>query len=63
MDVLTRLSGHSRQQTAELLDRLIAVRALAGWRQDWETDEVLWEPLTPRTHLRPTAPHPYPPVR
>ncbi|MEU9347999.1 hypothetical protein AB0D74_43070 [Streptomyces sp. NPDC048278] len=48
MEVLTRLSGHSRQQTAELLDRLVAVRALAAWRQDRDTDEVLWELLAPQ---------------
>ncbi|MFE5036911.1 hypothetical protein [Streptomyces sp. NPDC056683] len=62
MEVLTRLSGHSRQQTAELLDRLVAMRALAAWRQRPDTDEVLWEPHTPQTkieprlrNLRPTA--------
>ncbi|MFF4307942.1 hypothetical protein [Streptomyces sp. NPDC001601] len=62
IEVLTRLSGHSRQQTAELLDRLVAVRVLARWHTERNTDEVLWEPSTPRTHLRPDAPHPCPPV-
>ncbi|MEU9381288.1 hypothetical protein AB0D38_09945, partial [Streptomyces sp. NPDC048279] len=61
-DVLTRLSGHSRQQTAELLDRLVAVRALTAWHPDRNTDEVLWELSAPRTLLRPT-PHLCPPIR
>ncbi|MFD3585834.1 hypothetical protein [Streptomyces sp. NPDC058683] len=52
-EALTRLSGHSRQQTAELLDRLIAVRVLTAWRQHQDTDEVLWEPITPQTTTRP----------
>ncbi|MEU6071072.1 hypothetical protein ABZ864_43175 [Streptomyces sp. NPDC047082] len=63
MDVLTRLGGHSRQQTAELLDRLVAVRALATWRPDRNTDGVFWELSVPHTHLRPAVPHPCPPVR
>ncbi|MFD8725614.1 hypothetical protein ACFV2H_48685 [Streptomyces sp. NPDC059629] len=43
MEVLTRLSGHSRQQIAELLDRLVALRMLTAWRQHRDTDEALWE--------------------
>ncbi|MFJ9566037.1 hypothetical protein ACIRQQ_39145 [Streptomyces fuscichromogenes] len=62
MDVLTRLGGHSRQQTAELLDRLVAVRVLATWHPDRSTDEVFWELFVPRTHLRPAAADPCPPV-
>ncbi|MFI1035247.1 hypothetical protein [Streptomyces sp. NPDC020951] len=63
MDVLTRLGGHSRQQTAELLDRLLSVRALATWCPDRNTDEVFWEPSASHTHLRPAVPRPCPPVR
>ncbi|MGW1543253.1 hypothetical protein ACWCPM_23950 [Streptomyces sp. NPDC002309] len=62
MDALTHLSGHSRQQTAELLDRLIAVRALAVWRQDRDTDEVSWQPFTPHTTARPGTRRPLPPI-
>jgi hypothetical protein len=43
IDVLTRLCGHSPHQTAELLDRLVAVRVLASWRHHLGTDEVSWE--------------------
>lgn len=42
MDVLARLCGHSPRQMSELLDRLVAARALAAWRHDRETDEVRW---------------------
>ncbi|SDE24230.1 hypothetical protein SAMN05216505_12227 [Streptomyces prasinopilosus] len=50
MSALARLCGHSPQQTAELLDRLVAAQTLAGWRHDWETDEVFWQlPSAPRT--------------
>ncbi|MEU9456529.1 hypothetical protein [Streptomyces sp. NPDC048277] len=62
MDVLTRLSGHSRQQSAELLDRLIAVRALAAWHQNRDTDEVLWE-LPAHTKATPGTWCPLPPIR
>ncbi|MGY5118013.1 hypothetical protein ACWC2H_19455, partial [Streptomyces sp. 900105755] len=55
MDVLTHLSGHSRQQTTELLGRLVAVRALAAWRQSRDTDEVLWEPLRPHARPKPSV--------
>ncbi|MGW4198851.1 hypothetical protein [Streptomyces sp. NPDC005004] len=44
MDVLSRLCGHSPQQTAELLDRLVAARTLASWRPDLDTGEVTWTP-------------------
>ncbi|WP_282703919.1 hypothetical protein [Streptomyces sp. CC219B] len=43
MDVLTRLCGHSPQQTGELLDRLVATRTLAAWHHNRETDEVFWQ--------------------
>ncbi|MEU6097736.1 hypothetical protein [Streptomyces sp. NPDC047079] len=49
MDVLTRLSGHSRQQIAELLDRLVALRVLTAWRQHRDTEDVLWELITSQT--------------
>ncbi|MFJ3804294.1 hypothetical protein ACIPSJ_49465 [Streptomyces sp. NPDC090088] len=42
MDVLARLGGHSPAQTAELLDRLVALGTLAAWTHDRDTDEVLW---------------------
>ncbi|WP_413755048.1 hypothetical protein [Streptomyces sp. MMBL 11-3] len=42
MEVLARLCGHSPHQTAELLDRLTASRALAAWHHDRETDAVFW---------------------
>ncbi|MGW0633495.1 hypothetical protein [Streptomyces sp. NPDC002758] len=42
MDILTRLCGHSPQQTAELLDRLTTSRILAAWHHHRDTDEVLW---------------------
>ncbi|MGW9031158.1 hypothetical protein ACWGQ5_45380 [Streptomyces sp. NPDC055722] len=42
MDVLARLSGHSPQQTAELLDRLTTTRILAAWHHHRDMDEVLW---------------------
>ncbi|WP_240467955.1 hypothetical protein [Streptomyces dangxiongensis] len=47
MESLTRLGGHTSQQTAELLDGLVALHALAGWRHDREKDEVFWQ-LRPR---------------
>ncbi|MFF8476034.1 helix-turn-helix domain-containing protein [Streptomyces sp. NPDC015414] len=50
MEVLARLSGHSPRQTAELLDRLVAMNTLATWGHDRHTDEVLWE--LPAQHLR-----------
>jgi hypothetical protein len=42
LDVLARLCGHSPQQTAELLDRLVTSHALTAWRHNRETDEVFW---------------------
>ncbi|MFK0288033.1 hypothetical protein ACIQVL_47265 [Streptomyces sp. NPDC090499] len=49
MEVLSRLSGHSRQQIAELLDRLVALRVLTAWRQHRDTEDVLWELITSQT--------------
>ncbi|MER7805359.1 hypothetical protein ABTX71_34200 [Streptomyces parvulus] len=43
MDAVSRLCGHSSQQTKELLDRLVAARTLAAWHHDLDTDEVLWQ--------------------
>ncbi|MFD0008933.1 hypothetical protein ACFVJ4_42165 [Streptomyces sp. NPDC127178] len=43
MDILTRLCGHSPQQTGELLDRLVATRTLEAWQYNRETDEVFWQ--------------------
>ncbi|MFF8531715.1 hypothetical protein ACN6K9_002029 [Streptomyces sp. SAS_267] len=42
--VVARLCGHSRRQTKELLDRLVARRTLAAWRHQPDTDEVHWKP-------------------
>ncbi|MET9904635.1 hypothetical protein [Streptomyces sp. NPDC006446] len=42
LDDLARQCGHSPQQTAELLDRLVASHALTAWRHNRETDEVFW---------------------
>ncbi|MHB9856614.1 hypothetical protein ACSYGO_46310 [Streptomyces krungchingensis] len=42
MDVLARLSGHSQQQTGELLDRLVTTRTLRAWHHNRETDEMFW---------------------
>jgi hypothetical protein len=44
---IARLCGHSPQQTAELLDRLVATRTLSWWRHHRDTDEVHWQPATP----------------
>jgi hypothetical protein len=43
MDVLARLCGHSPQQTAELLDRLVDNRTLSAWHPQRDTDEVHWQ--------------------
>lgn len=43
MDSLTRLCGHSAQQTGELLDRLVTTRTLQAWQHNRETDEVVWQ--------------------
>ena len=51
MDVLARLCGHSPHQTGEILDRLVALRTLAAWHRDRETDEVVWQ--LPMQHARP----------
>ncbi|WP_330342612.1 hypothetical protein [Streptomyces sp. NBC_00557] len=57
MDVLTRLSGHSPHQTAELLDRLVVTRALACWHHDRGTDEVVWQ-LIGQPSLKAPLPRP-----
>ncbi|MDC2960400.1 hypothetical protein PO587_38850 [Streptomyces gilvifuscus] len=44
---LAHLCGHSPQQTGELLDRLVARRALSAWSHHRETDEVHWRPASP----------------
>ncbi|ULR47821.1 hypothetical protein [Streptomyces deccanensis] len=43
MDILTRLCGHSPQQTGELLDRLVTTRTLRAWHHNRETDAVSWQ--------------------
>ncbi|SOD91545.1 hypothetical protein SAMN06272765_7199 [Streptomyces sp. Ag109_G2-15] len=55
MDALTRLGGHSPHQNAELLDRLVAVHALAAWHHNRYTDEVLWQPFVQHSRVRPAA--------
>ncbi|MGW1916918.1 hypothetical protein ACWCQS_41105 [Streptomyces sp. NPDC002076] len=58
MDVLARLCGHSPAQTAELLDRLVAVRTLTAWTHDRDTDEVLWHlPVQARSSVQPRGHH------
>ncbi|WP_243768974.1 hypothetical protein [Streptomyces cyanogenus] len=42
MAALTRLGGHTPQQTAELLDRLVALHALTAWHHDRASNEVFW---------------------
>ncbi|MEU2900354.1 hypothetical protein ACWC4E_29935 [Streptomyces sp. NPDC001273] len=44
---LAHLCGHSPQQTGELLDRLVAMRALSTWSHQRETDEVRWQSASP----------------
>jgi hypothetical protein len=48
MGILTRLCGHSPQQTAELLDRLRTTRTLETWHHNRETDEVFWRLAQPQ---------------
>jgi len=55
MDILTRLCGHSPQQTGELLDRLVATRTLRAWHHNRETDEVVWELPQPQARRRPVV--------
>ncbi|MFD5861477.1 hypothetical protein [Streptomyces chartreusis] len=52
MDILTRLCGHSPQQTGELLDRLVATRTLETWQHSRESDEVLWQLPSPQVQPR-----------
>ncbi|MFD8760507.1 hypothetical protein [Streptomyces mirabilis] len=42
LNALARQCGYSPQQTAELLDRLVASQALAAWRHNRGTNEVFW---------------------
>lgn len=51
LETVARLCGHSPQQTGELLDRLVAGRTLAAWRHQRDTDEVHWQPSSPRNRL------------
>ncbi len=44
---LAHLCGHSPQQAGEILDRLVARRALSAWSHHRETDEVRWQPTLP----------------
>ncbi|MEU2490886.1 hypothetical protein [Streptomyces sp. NPDC007883] len=59
LEVLARLCGHSRQQTEELLDRLVAARTLTAWHHHRETGEAVWHlprpqpTATPRAQARP----------
>ncbi|WP_245970216.1 hypothetical protein [Streptomyces rishiriensis] len=46
MTVISRLCGHSCQQTGELLDRLAANGTLAAWQHQRDTDEVHWKPAS-----------------
>lgn len=41
LEILARLCGHSRHQTEELLDRLVA-RTLTAWHHHRETGEAVW---------------------
>ncbi|WP_028805886.1 hypothetical protein [Streptomyces sp. 142MFCol3.1] len=58
MDVLARLSGHSQQQTGELLDRLVTTRTLRAWHHNRETDETFWR--LPQLSARPRSSTPRP---
>ncbi|MEU5796212.1 hypothetical protein ABZ800_22230 [Streptomyces sp. NPDC047813] len=60
MDVLTRLCGHSLQQTGELLDRLVTTRTLRAWHHNRETDEVFWQLPQPQARIRPSTRRPSP---
>lgn len=55
MDILTRLCGHSPQQTGELLDRLVTTRILGAWQHNRETDEVFWQLPQPQAQPRSVA--------
>lgn len=43
LDAVSRLCGHSPQQTVELLDRLVSAHTLVSWRHRQDTGEVLWQ--------------------
>ncbi|MEI5521958.1 hypothetical protein WB401_04195 [Streptomyces brasiliscabiei] len=55
LEILARLCGHSRHQTEELLDRLVAARTLTAWHHR-ETDEVVWHLPPPQPPATPRAP-------
>ncbi|MFB6931302.1 hypothetical protein [Streptomyces chartreusis] len=57
MDTLTRLCGHSPQQTGELLDRLVVTRTVGTWQHNRETDEVFWQLPHPQAQPRSVGPH------
>ncbi|MDR6980995.1 hypothetical protein J2X68_007737 [Streptomyces sp. 3330] len=54
MDVLARLCGCSPSQMGELMDRLVAIRTLAVWHHNRETDETIWH--LPLRHAHPRFP-------
>ncbi|WP_411101041.1 hypothetical protein [Streptomyces sp. x-45] len=43
LGAVSHLCGHSPQQTAELLDRLVSAHTLVSWRHCQDTGEVLWQ--------------------
>ncbi|MFD9465042.1 hypothetical protein [Streptomyces sp. NPDC060027] len=51
MNILTRLHGHSAQQTGELLDRLVTTRTLQAWQHNRET-ELVWQLPQPQVQSR-----------
>ncbi|MEV6946792.1 hypothetical protein AB0N07_33455 [Streptomyces sp. NPDC051172] len=53
MYILTRLCGHSPQQTGELLDRLVTTHTLRTWHHNRETDEVFWQLPQPQARTLP----------
>ncbi len=56
IDVLARLCGHSPQQTAELLDRLVTTGTLGTWQHNRVTDEVFWQLPQPQARTRACQP-------
>ncbi|KUL37410.1 hypothetical protein [Streptomyces regalis] len=57
MEILARLCGHSPHQSAELFDRLVAMRALAAWHHNRDTDEVFWQLSVHHTRVPPAGRH------
>lgn len=55
MDILTRLCGHSPQQTGDLLDGLVTTRTLGAWHHNRESDEVFWQLPQPQVRTRPVV--------